>query len=139
MHKYIFLFAIYGFLNKNIGFSRFYNVTLQIKIFAMDIKTRIEEVISHKGLTKREVAERMGKFNQAFNSLITNPKWDTIEHVAQALDITPEDLLFGKIEVSIDANNHLPEEPEQSQTIGMLICPNCGKGIRLNIEKGNKS
>jgi len=24
-------------------------------------------------------AERMGKFNQAFNRLITNPKWETIE------------------------------------------------------------
>ena len=141
MQTYTFLFAIYGFLNKNIGFSRFYNVALQTKTFAMDIKARIEEVISHKGLTKREVAERMGKFNQAFNSLITNPKWDTIEHVAQALDITPKDLLFGKIEglsSSIDANSYLSERPEQSQTIGMLICPNCGKGIRINIEKGNK-
>lgn len=112
----------------------------------MDIKSRIEEVITHKGLTKREVAERMGKFNQAFNSLITNPKWDTIEHVAQALDITPENLLFGRLEElspSIDinekvSNSHLPEVSEQSQTIGMLICPNCGKGIRLNIEKISK-
>jgi len=112
----------------------------------MDIKARIEEVILHKGLTKREVAERMGKFNQAFNSLITNPKWDTIEHVAQALDITPENLLFGRLEgssSSIDtdekiSNSLLSKESEQSQTIGMLVCPNCGKGIRLNIEKISK-
>ena len=112
----------------------------------MDIKSRIEEVITHKGLTKREVAERMGKFNQAFNSLITNPKWDTIELVAQAIGITTEELLFGKIGESssfIDteekiSNSHMSEESEQSQTIGMLICPNCGKGIRLNIEKISK-
>lgn len=40
-------------------------------ICIMDIKARIEEVIAQRGLTKREVSERMGKFNQAFNSLIT--------------------------------------------------------------------
>lgn len=109
----------------------------------MDIKVRIEDVITQKGLTKKEVAERMGKFNQAFNSLITNPKWDTIELVAQAIGISTETLLFGQIaETSsstdkgeMDNKNKTFERSEQSQTIGMLVCPNCGKAIRLNIEK----
>lgn len=61
----------------------------------MDIKARIEQVINEKGLTKKVVAERMGKFNQAFNSLLTNPKWETIELVAKALDISTCEMLFG--------------------------------------------
>ena len=61
----------------------------------MDIKARIEQVINEKGLTKKVVAERMGKFNQAFNSLLTNPKWETIELVAKALEISTCEMLFG--------------------------------------------
>ena len=61
----------------------------------MDIKARIEEVINEKGLTKKVVAERMGKFNQAFNSLLTNPKWETIELVATAIGISTQEMLFG--------------------------------------------
>lgn len=112
----------------------------------MNVTARIEEVIASKGLTKSKVAERMGKFNQAFNRLITNPKWETIELVAQAIGITTEALLYGETEElssTIDtdekvSNNNLYEKTEQSQTIGMLVCPNCGKAIRLNIETINK-
>ena len=117
--------------------------TLAGKIFIMDIKARIEEVIAQRGLTKREVSERMGKFNQAFNSLITNPKWDTIELVAEAIGITIEELLFDQSRIGSNSTISLTNEedmlihPDQchSQTIGLLLCPYCGKGIRLNIEK----
>ena len=109
----------------------------------MDIKARIEEVIAQRGLTKREVSERMGKFNQAFNSLITNPKWDTIELVAEAIGITTEELLFDHSRIGSNSTISLTNEEDMlthpdlchSQTIGLLLCPHCGKGIRLNIEK----
>lgn len=113
----------------------------------MDVKARIEEVINQKGLSKREVSERMGKYNQAFNSLITNPKWDTIEKVAQALDITTENLLFGQIgeihnrdspsfcEDGISNHSKMSGLMSQSSTIGMLICPNCGKGFKIKIDR----
>ena len=109
----------------------------------MDIKARIEEVIAQRGLTKREVSERMGKFNQAFNSLITNPKWDTIELVAEAIGITIEELLFDQSRIGSNSTISLTNEEDMlihadqchSQTIGLLLCPYCGKGIRLNIEK----
>ena len=61
----------------------------------MDIKARIEQVINEKGLTKKLVAEHMGKFNQAFNSLLTNPKWNTIESVASAIGISTQEMLYG--------------------------------------------
>ena len=103
----------------------------------MDIKARIEEVIGQRGLTKREVSERMGKFNQAFNSLITNPKWDTIEHVAQAIGVSVEELLFGRISQEgtipiINEKRNIGYSQSDSESIGLLICPYCGRGIKLS-------
>ncbi len=112
-------------------------------ICIMDIKARIEEVIAQRGLTKREVSERMGKFNQAFNSLITNPKWDTIELVAEAIGITTAELLFGNDEVQKNSGQELKSELSSSQknnqdtsSFGLIICPYCGRGIKLCLEKG---
>ena len=115
----------------------------------MDIKTRIEDVISQKGITKKEVAERMGKFNQAFNSLITNPKWDTIELVAQAIGITTEELLFGDDRITKEeaksnsiskaeegTTMHDNEQQSNAHSFGVIICPYCRKGIRLSLVKG---
>lgn len=61
----------------------------------MDITARIIEVIGNHGLTKKAVAEKMGKFDQGFNSLIKNPKWSVIEEVADAIGISTQELLFG--------------------------------------------
>ena len=133
----------YKYLNKNIAIITNLVVNLQTKLFIMDIKARIEEVIAQKGLTKREVSERMGKFNQAFNSLITNPKWDTIEHVAEAIGITTAELLFGNDEVIKNSGQELKSEVSSSQnnnqntsSFGLIICPYCGRGIKLCLEKG---
>lgn len=87
----------------------------------MDVKERIELVLERKGLQKKDIAEKMGKFKQAFNSLITDPKWSVIENVAEVIGITPEELLF----------SHDYDKP----TDGTFICPHCGKGVRINIEK----
>ena len=110
----------------------------------MDIKARIEEVIAQRGLTKREVSERMGKFNQAFNSLITNPKWDTIELVAEAIGITTAELLFGNDAVLTNSDQEFKSEASSLQnnnnqntsSFGLIICPYCGRGIKLCLEKG---
>lgn len=115
----------------------------------MDVTARIEEVIAAKGLTKSKVSERMGKFNQAFNRLIANPKWETIELVAHAIGITTEELLFGNIELAKEPyNEHINKEEGHSkseiidnvqqasnQSVGVIICPFCGKGIKLSLEK----
>lgn len=109
----------------------------------MDIKARIEEVIAQRGLTKREVSERMGKFNQAFNSLITNPKWDTIELVAQAIGISTEELLFGKeiVNTSNYSENATKsiiqniDKQNNNHSLGVIICPYCGRGIQLCLTK----
>lgn len=132
----------YNYLNKNIAIIADLVVNLQTKPFIMDIKARIEEVIAQKGLTKREVSERMGKFNQAFNSLITNPKWDTIEHVAEAIGITTAELLYGNKDFPVKSDSEIDteasiqkREQNASSSYGIIICPYCGKGIRLSLEK----
>jgi lambda repressor-like predicted transcriptional regulator len=124
----------------------------------MDIKARIEEVINEKGLTKKVVAERMGKFNQAFNSLLTNPKWETIELVATAIGISTQEMLFGikpqepapqpeapNTEASApqtataqaDAlpftNNEPEQQAEKRETVAAIICPHCGEAIKLAV------
>ena len=129
----------------------------------MDIKQRIEQVINEKGLTKKLVAERMGKFNQAFNSLLTNPKWETIELVATAIGISTCEMLYGiKPEVepaapaaqpaaqpSPSPADELPfgdnkdtaaqTEPEKAEEVRIVRfaydCPHCGKSIRISIEE----
>lgn len=123
----------------------------------MDIKARIEEVINEKGLTKKVVAERMGKFNQAFNSLLTNPKWETIELVATAIGISTQEMLFGikpqepapqpvaepapKTEASQADNlpftNEQQQETEKAPSVvtqGALICPHCGKPFTIEVK-----
>ena len=63
----------------------------------MDIRERVEAAISQHGLTKKEVCDRMGKFDQAFKSLLTNPKWSTLEKVTEAIGIEPWQLFEQEI------------------------------------------
>lgn len=82
----------------------------------MDILARIEEVIKQRGTNKAEVSEKMGKAKQNFKSLLTNPKWDSLELVCQAIGIEPWQLFEQEI---IAAGYRLTAEskqqPEQPQ------------------------
>lgn len=134
----------------------------------MDIKARIEEVINEKGLTKKEVAEKMGKFNQAFNSLLTNPKWETIELVAKALEMSTCEMLFGikpeqpapQPEAS-EQQSQQDQQAEQKQeqqsaadelpfdndkgaepsasVQGALTCPHCGGAFVVDVRATTKA
>jgi transcriptional regulator with XRE-family HTH domain len=122
----------------------------------MNIKARIEQVIAERGLTKKEVAEKMGKFNQAFNSLLTNPKWETIELVAKALEMNTCEMLFGikpeqekasadalaaaqpaaeprKEEYSDAGASELPFKNDQPSVPASLICPHCGGAFVVEV------
>lgn len=82
----------------------------------MDILARIEEVIKQRSTNKAEVSEKMGKAKQNFKSLLTNPKWDSLELVCQAIGIEPWQLFEQEI---IAAGYRLTAEskqqPEQPQ------------------------
>lgn len=79
----------------------------------MDILARIEEVIKQRGTNKAEVSEKMGKAKQNFKSLMTNPKWDSLELVCQAIGIEPWQLFEQEI---MAAGYRLTAEPEPSAT-----------------------
>ena len=76
----------------------------------MDILARIEQVIKQRGTNKTEVAERMGKAKQNFKSLLTNPKWDSLELVCQAMGIQPWQLF----EQEIREAGYVPAAPSPS-------------------------
>lgn len=77
----------------------------------MDILARIEEVIKQRGTNKAEVSEKMGKAKQNFKSLLTNPKWDSLELVCQAIGIEPWQLFEQEI---MAAGYRLATEPKPS-------------------------
>jgi len=51
----------------------------------MDIKTKIEQELSRRGLTKKDLAERLGIPAQNVNStVLTNPKLEVLERVGSS-------------------------------------------------------
>lgn len=117
----------------------------------MDIRQRIEEIMIANGFQKKDVAEKMGKAKQNFKSLLTNPKWDTIEAVCQAIGIDTWQLFVDEIEtkgyriVKVQDEDQL--ETSQSETNAQVVeetrllrfqydCPQCGKPVKISIEKG---
>ena len=116
----------------------------------MDILARIEEVIKQRGTNKAEVSERMGKAKQNFKSLLTNPKWDSLELVCKAIGIEPWQLFEQEIEAAgyrrtaepapqTEAAAE-PSAPAAPQTEGELPtnpaifrCPHCGAGVVMEV------
>lgn len=115
----------------------------------MDIRQRIETLAARRGIQKKDLAERMGKRKENLNTLITNPKWDTIELVAQALGIEPWELFreeieaagFVKSEESIVKNEEdvaKIEEPTDAPLVSTplqqaLVCPHCHKAMTIEV------
>ena len=83
----------------------------------MDILARIEQVIKERGTNKAEVSERMGKAKQNFKSLLTNPKWDSLELVCQAIGIEPwqlfeQEILAAGYRLTAESKQQ-PEQPQE--------------------------
>ena len=124
----------------------------------MDIKQRIVDIIESKGLTKKVVCERMGKFDQAFNSLLNNPKWSTLEAVADAIGIDVWQLFEPEIKAAgycstLAAPQEAKQEVGTANEIGMIteelpfthdepaavtqqaiVCPHCGKPMKIEVK-----
>ena len=83
----------------------------------MDILARIEEVIKQRGTNKAEVSEKMGKAKQNFKSLLTNPKWDSLELVCKAIGIEPwqlfeKEILAAGYRLTAESKQQ-PEQPQE--------------------------
>lgn len=76
----------------------------------MNIGERIRKIRIEKGMTQKEIAEKCG-INDAnirkYESGRQNPKIDTIEKIAKALDVEVSELLFEKSEIIEQLKNVL--------------------------------
>ena len=82
------------------------------------IQLRIKELCKEKGITLNQLAEKIGISQPSISGIATGkqkPAFDTLEKMADALEVTPAELFA----------------PQPTNTI---TCPPCGKLIK--VEKG---
>lgn len=97
------------------------NLTPISKILVM-AKFRIKTIISAKGMSIKEVAEKMGVAPQTLGNIVNeknNPNISTLERIAKVLEV-PVSSLF---------TDYL--EPNSA----IIICPQCG--ARIDIQTGS--
>ena len=83
----------------------------------MDISERILEVLQQKGLSKKDLADKLNMPAQNINStILNNPKFSVLEKVASALGMTVSELITKE------------STPSSSSVI---ICPKCGEAISV--------
>lgn len=76
---------------------------------------RVKELLKQKGMTAKELAEKIGISDGALSQSIkegANPNLQTLTKIATALDVEVSELFAA------------PKE-------GVIICPHCGKEIKL--------
>lgn len=77
---------------------------------------RIKEILKEKGMTAKELAEKLGIAPTTFSLTIKgNPTIGTLQKVADALDVNLVELF-------------------NDQKSGEIICPHCGKRISINVK-----
>ena len=82
------------------------------------MQLRIKEICKSRGITLNDLAERVGVSRVSLSGIVTGkqkPSFDTLERLADALNIAPAELFAA------------PKE-------GVIHCPHCGKLIK--VEKG---
>ena len=102
----------------------------------MDILARIEEVIKQRGTNKAEVSEKMGKAKQNFKSLLTNPKWDSLELVCQAIGIEPWQLFEQEIMAAgyrLTAESKQQSEQPQEEDVEELSYQDGQQQMRMHL------
>lgn len=90
------------------------------------MRVRIKEIMSEKGITSVELAEKIGVSKATISNLINNktmPSIDTLGKIATALGV-PDWQMFASKE---EAVNDTKEE--------FLTCPYCGKEINVELTK----
>lgn len=109
-------------LTEEAKYIKQYSPTLNT-IYATKGKSKIRDILEMKialaGLTKKEVAERMGIIPNNINAMLTNPSWPTLEKLSGALGISVSEL------VSDAPASHI--EPQQK-------CPYCGHDLNIKVE-----
>lgn len=75
----------------------------------------IEEQLKREGMTKTQLAERLGMARNSLVRLLKNPQLDNLERIAEELHCKPSDIIL--------------EEKN-----GSFLCPHCGEEIVWGID-----
>lgn len=85
---------------------------------------RIKDILKEKGITQQELADRLGVTRSAIvKTLAGNPSQETLERIANLLDVPMWQLFASPKEVSNIKGNNIE-----------INCPHCNKIISLSIE-----
>lgn len=81
----------------------------------MDFRARIKELCQSKGLTQKDLADKMGISDISLNKTLRGdyPQLQSLERIANALEVDIAELF---------------DKPKE----GVIHCPHCGKEIKLN-------
>lgn len=83
---------------------------------------RIKEILKEKGITQQELANRLGVTRISIvKTLAGNPSEETLERIANALDVPTWQLFVSPKEMGINKTT--------------LVCPNCGVPLELKIKE----
>lgn len=81
----------------------------------MYMNLRVKDILREKGLTQKELAQKMGVAEISLSRSINgNPNLDTLTKIAQALNIEISELFA-------------PTKPQ-------IVCPHCGKVLNIKID-----
>ncbi len=84
---------------------------------------RLKELLSEKGITQKELAERLGISTVGMSKIATgdNPNLLTLQKIADALGVEVWELLVSRDEVC-------------STSTSSMVCPHCGHPLKIKIE-----
>lgn len=97
----------------------------------MDFKSNIKSLCKLRGITQKELADKIGITNSALNISLSknNPRFSTLESIAEALGVNVAQLL-----ISPDEQPQQPDQQPAEENAKALRCPHCGEEIELYVK-----
>lgn len=84
---------------------------------------RLKEVLSAKGITQKDLAEKLGITVVGMSKIATgNPTVETLQKIADALNVELWELFVNREEINKDSHK------------GDCLCPHCGHSLRITID-----
>jgi transcriptional regulator with XRE-family HTH domain len=85
----------------------------------MEITDKIRAIMASKGITQTELAKKLDLTQAAISSQLNrNMRVDNFLNILKALDVNPIDFF---------------QETQTTQTQTTIICPHCGKPIKITL------
>lgn len=91
----------------------------------------IAVILKGRGLTKSELASRLGIANQNINKTFNNPTEATIRRIAEALGV-PVWQLF------VEPGTVITEATSEEVLCERIVCPDCGAQLTIRVTREAK-